>query len=114
MEYLNFYKPRLNIKHFISFSIPFITITVFLPEGENEMKISPTFTEICDIFEKIFDKIIEVSWNIPNIQNILFPEFFEENYLIAVYRNQEDVTYCFKKKNIQNLFFILIKIFNFR
>lgn len=60
--------------------------------GTNEITLSPPIDEIRNLVRKCFMKILEVNEEIPRVENIMFPEFKQnEAYLFAVSELEEPV-----------------------
>ncbi|GJQ71355.1 DNAH3, partial [Trypoxylus dichotomus] len=65
--------------------------------GCNDIKLCPTIDELRKLIRRCFTKILEVNYNLPRIENIMFPAFLKnDTYLLAVKENEEPVMQMIK------------------
>ncbi|XP_008202999.3 dynein heavy chain 3, axonemal [Nasonia vitripennis] len=69
--------------------MPFMTLTVGTTRQNNELQCEPTVLHMRKVLSSCFSMIIDVASGIPSIENILFPEIQETEYLFAVHRREE-------------------------
>lgn len=71
--------------------MPFLTLTVLgtARRRNNELQCEPTVLDVREILSSCFGMIIGVASGIPSIENILFPEIQEMEFLFAVYRREK-------------------------
>ncbi|KAI4456226.1 dynein heavy chain family protein [Holotrichia oblita] len=78
-------------------NIPLLKVIAKPVIGSSDIKLSPTIVELRKLIRRSFTKILEVNYNVPKIENIMFPAFLKNNtFMLSVKEDEEPVMQIIK------------------